>query len=152
MSSSVLDAAHSVVHDSPGGAEALAVRLEVAASTLRSQVNPNTNTHVFGLKSAVKATQLTGDPRILFAFASECGYVCMPGEGVELNVSPLMAVSRLMAAHGDVGQVVHEALADDRISASEQDAIEDAIAANIQRLHALQNAVRAERRKGGRRD
>ncbi|BAK75802.1 Gp65 protein [Pseudogulbenkiania sp. NH8B] len=152
MSSTVLDAAHSVVHDYPGGAEALATRLKMASSTLRSQVNVNANTHVFGLKTAVTASQLTGDPRILFAFASELGYVCMPGEGIELDVSPLMAVSQLMAAHGDVGQVVHEALSDGRISSAEQDAIEDAIAANIQRLHALQNAVRAARRKGGRCD
>lgn len=145
---SVLDVAHSVVHDYPGGAEALAVRLGMAASTLRSQVNPNIPTHVLGLLSAVRISQLSGDFRMLFSFASECGFVCMPCDGSISEVSPLMGLSSLMEAHGDVGAQVASALADGRVSASEMDAIEDAIAANVTRLHALAGALRTARRRG----
>lgn len=73
----VLDASYHVVHDYPGGATSLAPRLGKGASTLSHETTA-TGTAKLGLLDAVKITQLTGDLRILHAFAEACGAIVIP--------------------------------------------------------------------------
>ncbi|WP_255504190.1 YmfL family putative regulatory protein [Caballeronia sp. EK] len=65
----ITDAAYAVVHDYPGGTESLAPRLGMSAAVLRNKVNPNNTTHHITLAEAVRTTDITGDERILTAWA-----------------------------------------------------------------------------------
>ncbi|PNE77837.1 hypothetical protein A8H37_06130 [Burkholderia thailandensis] len=51
----ILDTAHAVAHNYPGGCESLAPRLGVSPAVLRSKVNPNTGTVLGDLDSTVSA-------------------------------------------------------------------------------------------------
>ncbi|MDD2728190.1 phage regulatory CII family protein [Malikia sp.] len=73
----LLDVAYHTVHDYPGGAPSLAPRMGKSPHTLNHEVTGNGSAK-FGLVDAVKACQLTGDYRILYAFAEACGHVCIP--------------------------------------------------------------------------
>ena len=51
----IIDAAYHTVHDYPGGATALALRLGIKSpAVLNSKVNPNTDTHHITLVEAIK--------------------------------------------------------------------------------------------------
>lgn len=69
----IIDAAHALVHDYPGGSESLAPRLGMSAAVLRNKVNPNNQTHHLSLNEAVKATDVANDERVLEAWAAERG-------------------------------------------------------------------------------
>lgn len=74
----VLDAAYHTVHDYPGGAEALAVRLgNKRGTSLSHEVRPPAgSTAKLGLMTAVEIMELSGDLRILNAI---CGRLnCAP--------------------------------------------------------------------------
>jgi hypothetical protein len=75
-----LDAAYHVVHDYPGGAESLGPRLKKGSTVLSAEV-AGRGTAKFGLSDAVKVTQMTGDYRILHAFAEAVGQMCIPLPG-----------------------------------------------------------------------
>ena len=67
----ILDTAHAVAHDYPGGCESLAPRIGMSAAVLRSKVNPNTDTHQLTLMNAVAITDMTDDERILEAWLEQ---------------------------------------------------------------------------------
>lgn len=73
----ILDAAYNVVHDYPGGAHSLGPRMGKNPNTLNHEVAGD-GTAKFGLVDAVKATRLSGDFRILHAFAESCDHACIP--------------------------------------------------------------------------
>ncbi|HEY5582568.1 MAG TPA: phage regulatory CII family protein, partial [Rhodoferax sp.] len=73
----LLDAAYNTVHDYPGGAQSLAPRLGKSGTYLSAEVAA-TGTAKLGLLDAEKITQLTGDLRILEAFATNCGQMLVP--------------------------------------------------------------------------
>ena len=73
----LLDTAYNVVHDYPGGAPSLAPRLAKSSTTLAHEVKA-TGTAKLGLLDAEKITQLSGDLRILQAFAANCGQMLVP--------------------------------------------------------------------------
>lgn len=68
----IQDAAYLTVHDAPGGASALQVRL--GKRNLSDEVNPNIKGAKLGLLDALKIQQLTGDHRIFMCMADELGY------------------------------------------------------------------------------
>lgn len=73
----ILDAAYNLVHDYPGGAHSLGPRMGKSPNTLNHEVAGD-GTAKFGLVDAVKASNLSGDFRILHAFAEECNHMCIP--------------------------------------------------------------------------
>lgn len=73
----VQTAAANVAEDYPGGARALAVAIDRNPITLSHELN-GTGTAKLGLRTAVKMTIRARDPRILNAFAAECGYIVLP--------------------------------------------------------------------------
>ncbi len=145
------DAAYAVVHDYPGGSESLGPRVGIGAAVLRSKVNPNTVTHHIKLKEAVSITALSGDMRILQAFAQECGHIVLPAPSEDDQQASDMAVLELVTAlggaQGDLFGTIHRALADGALTASEMAAIRDCgqvamarIAALMQRLGGMVEA------------
>jgi hypothetical protein len=135
------DAAHAVVHDYPGGSESLGPRAGIGAAVLRSKVNPNAGTHHLTLKEAVRITGLTGDMRILQAFAQECGHILLAAPGGDDRHASDMAVLELVAAvggsQGDLFGSIHRALADGELTTAELAAIKDCGQAAMARIAAL---------------
>jgi hypothetical protein len=74
----VLDAAYLTVHDYPGGAEALAVRLGKRGTSLSHEVSPNRPDAKLGLQDAQAIMTMTGDLRILHAQAAELDCLLLP--------------------------------------------------------------------------
>lgn len=142
------DAAYAVVHDYPGGSEALAPRLGMSAAVLRNKVNPNNTTHHLTLREAQKVTVLTGDPRILHAQALETSRIVLDAPNGDDAAASDMAVLEIVAAvwgtQGDLGAAIHTALADGVMEAVEYQAIKEAgnraqakIAALLRRLESM---------------
>lgn len=74
----IIDAAYHTVHDYPGGATALALRLGIKSpAVLNSKVNPNTDTHHITLVEAIKIMAITNDYRILQSMNAHLGKVAI---------------------------------------------------------------------------
>lgn len=143
-----LTAAFNVVHDHPGGAEALAPLLSKAGATLSHEVNPNYPTYKLRLVDAAKITLITKDCRILNAFAAMCGYyppapmLVAPME--DLGLAELMRrCGKVATEAGDVIGQFHERGADGDISPNDAAAIQEEIDQAIQALSAFSEALRA---------
>jgi regulatory protein CII len=122
----VADAAYCVVHDYPGGSEALAPRMGMSAAVLRNKVNPNTPSHRLSLEEADKLTALTGDTRIVEAFAAQHGFALRTTEEAAQAPSILHAMTAASAARGAMWNVIQSAIADNRITHNEFSEIERA--------------------------
>ena len=73
----LLDSAYNVVHDYAGGAQSLAPRMGKSPTTLAHEVSGQGSAKL-GLLDAAKITHLTGDLRILAAFAANAGQMLVP--------------------------------------------------------------------------
>lgn len=142
------DAAYAVVHAYPGGADALAARMNKSAAVLRSKVRPTCDTHHLTLREAQHITALTDDPRILEAFAQDTGRIVlkMPVDGDDQvsDMAVLELVARVWMGQGNLGTEVHHALTDSRLTRREFEQISDAatraqahIAGLVQRLKGM---------------
>lgn len=118
-----LDAAYHVVHDyAPDGAASLAPRMGKSSTTLCHEVKPPPSSMAkLGLVDAVKITDLTGDLRILHAFAEAVGHQAVKVEVPETDSAPnLMAAMSLFAKEtAEALLAMHEALADGRVTENE---------------------------------
>lgn len=114
---SVADAAYHTVHDYPGGAAALQVRM--GKTNLSGEVNPNIKTAKLGIEDAVTVQALAGDFRVLYAMAVELGHfppVPMP-DGVSISDAPCMqTLSEAAKEFSDVVSTVAAGLADGKVS------------------------------------
>lgn len=142
------DAAYAVVHDYPGGADALAARMNKSAAVLCSKVRPNCTTHHLTLREAQDITALTDDPRILEAFARDTGRIVlkMPTDADDQvsDMAVLELVARVWMGQGHLGSAVHHALTDSRLTPTEYEQICEAgsraqahIAGLLQRLQGM---------------
>ncbi|AFC86348.1 phage regulatory CII family protein [Frateuria aurantia] len=117
----VVDAAHATVHDYPGGAETLALRLGLQAGILRHKVNPTYDRNHLTLAEADRLMGITGDVRILHALAASHGFALTPLDQVaqqkEDDVTAL--VLELVERSGGLAGTVRESLADGVITHSE---------------------------------
>lgn len=140
----VIDAAYNVVHDYAGGAESLAPRIGKNATTLSHEV-ARVGTAKLGLETAVKVTRMSGDMRILAAFATECGHMLLPLPQ-SLLVADNDCMKRLAEVLRDSGEVVRETVAgleDDVVTDNERLRIQLDCAALISSVSALMAAVDA---------
>ena len=112
--SAIEDAAYNTVHDYPGGAEALAPRMEKSAKVLDSKVNRNEFRHHLTLREAVQIMGLTGDHRMLRAVV----YAGIADEQL------LELVAAVHSETGDVSRSLVAALADGRVTESEFEAFD----------------------------
>lgn len=115
------DAFYHLVHDYPGGAPALAVRLGMNKFTLEKKADPNCMTHRPTFDEVLKAETLTGDLRPLHAHAEALGCRVVRVDAPE-NVSDeqlLANVSAFMKETGEALVSLQDALADGRITETE---------------------------------
>jgi len=104
----ITDAAYAVAHDYPGGTESLAPRLNMSAAVLRNKVNQNNTTHHLTLAEAVRMSDITGDLRILQAWARGSGMALIELPQAEncadADVIELMA--KTWETNGEIGREV----------------------------------------------
>ena len=144
-----LAAARGICESKPLSIAAVAGLMGMSPKLLANKLNPHNDTHHLRLDEAVQMSIVTNNPAILFAFAERLGFLCMPALfGPGCATSPLVALSGLMAAHGDVGEAIGLAVADGRIDCAELMDIEDALLAGMGRLHQLALSVRAAHKRG----
>lgn len=113
---SVTDAALNVAEDFPGGASALARAIDKNHWSFIHELN-GTGTAKLGLHTAVKMTLRAKDLRILQAFASECGQMCIPLPGsLDYGTDECMlAVGAMVRESGDVCQEICKSLGEDGV-------------------------------------
>ncbi len=117
----ITTAADLTVHDYKGGSEALGAVIGMSPAVLRNKVNPNNTTHHLTLAEADRIVRMTGDVRILAAFAHGNGYLLVkaPDSCGDSDISVLEQVASLMVAHGTFGREVYDALADGGVDQEE---------------------------------
>lgn len=124
----ITTAADLTVHDYKGGSEALGAVIGMSPAVLRNKVNPNNTTHHLTLAEADRIVRMTGDVRILAAFAHSNGYLLVkaPESCGESDMSVLEQVAALMIAHGRFGHEVYDALADGGVDQQEMQRVDAA--------------------------
>lgn len=138
-----LDAAYGLVRDYPGGAESLAPRLGKSPTTLCHEVS-RTGHAKLGLETAVDMTVLSGDMRILRAFATRCGQMLLPLDAAPMT--QLGCIKRLgvvLATAGCVVRETTESMDDGVISSNDRERIRQACAELVSGTSALMAAVDA---------
>lgn len=120
----VIDAAYNVVHDYPGGAESLGPRIGKVPTTLSHEV-ARTGTAKLGLETAVAVSVMSGDKRILDAFARACGCMVLPLPEVvsEGGSNVLARLGDMLREQSHVVREVSESVADDEMKGTERDRI-----------------------------
>jgi len=116
----IADAAYHTVHDYPGGAEALAVRLGKRGSSLSHEVRPPVGSSAkFGLLDAVTAMELSGDRRILNAIAGRLNCIVIPMPQIDDSDGSAHHVARVAAEFGELMAEVATSVSDGHVSANE---------------------------------
>lgn len=124
-----IDAAHATVHDYPGGSESLGPRVGISPAVLRNKVNPNNETHHLTLAEATRITDLTGDTRILQAWAHHSGYLLVKAPDANAASSDMAVLEQVVSlgvANGKFMQTINAALADGKVDQKELEAIREA--------------------------
>lgn len=136
------DVAFNVVHDSPGGAVSLAPRLAKSHTSLAHELN-GTGIAKLGLIDAEKITLLTGDLRILEAFAGNCGQmiVPLPNAAVFGDDDCMLRLADSAKEFGDLVREVGADLVDGKISDNELHRIDRECGELIASLHALRESL-----------
>lgn len=139
----ITDAAYAVAHDYPGGTESLAPRLGMSGAVLRNKVNQNNTTHHLTLAEAVRMSDITGDLRVLQAWAREAGMALMeipqPENCADGEVLEMLSAS--MQTFGSIGQEITATFEDGRVESREARRVRDAIWAHLSKLFGLSNRI-----------
>jgi len=144
----VTDAAYDTVHQYPGGSEALPPRMGMSAATLRGKVNPNTDRNLLSLQEADTLMGRTGDYRILHALCAEHGFIAQRVDAPQSG-NLITALLSAAAAKGDLAELVSEAMADNRITPNEADAIARACQQVMAALVQVSQHAEAAAERGG---
>lgn len=145
----LLDAGYNVVHDYPGGADSLAPRLGKRGTYLCAEVAA-TGTAKLGLLDAEKITQLTGDLRILQAFAANCGQMLVPLPGALVMTSEdcMLRLASSAKEFGDLCTEVAGDLADGDINDNELTRIDRECGELIASVHSLRESLQKRNQAG----
>lgn len=139
---SIRDALFKVVHDYPGGANSLAPRMDLAASTLRCMANPTIESHDWPLKRVEQVMALTGDTRPLDALCEEFGGLFVPlADLPECEEEIGRMIAELGADFGAVCASLNTALADGRVTTKESREFEERVYQLNQAAQALKVLV-----------
>lgn len=144
----VFEAAYRVAHDYKGGAVALAGRLGKNPGTLLNKLNPHHETCVLSLSDAVAISVVTGDRRILEAFAAvlDCAVIALPDHETTSDAALLDLLLHKDSELGDFASALSDAIADGKVTAAEFSAMEreglQAVAALLTLLSRLKGMVR----------
>jgi hypothetical protein len=121
MGMSVSDALYHTVHDYPGGAEALAVRLGKRGSTLCHEVRPPANsTAKAGLEDTMKCIEFSDDYRVVHAINARFGFMAVKLPQLEgASESTMQHVATLSKEFNDVVQAAALSASDGVITDNE---------------------------------
>lgn len=145
---SLLDAAYDVVHEHPGGAAVLAVRLKKSPTTLCHELTA-TGSAKLGLLDAKKISDFTGDLRILQAWAGEAGQMLVPLPGMGGGSDECLA--KLSGAAKEFSDLVAEvsiSLSDGDVSDNDLARIRREAAELFATVHGLLTAVELRNQAG----
>lgn len=150
----IRDAAYNVVHDYPGGSQALAPRLNKRTVTLNQEVCPTHAGAKLGIQDAAKITVFTGDPRIVFAFNEECGFLPplrLPIESVhEGSLAELLSRGcEFSSSVANMFTDMQQALADERVTSNELARFEKDMLEVMAKAIAVMRAMRAKMEADG---
>lgn len=136
------DVAFNVVHDYAGGATSLAPRIDRNPTTLNHELN-GTGTAKLGLLDAEKITLMTGDMRILQAFAINCGQmlVPLPDASAYGDDDAMLHLAATAKEFADLVREVSVDIVDGQISDNELARIDRESGELIASLHALREAL-----------
>lgn len=138
----LLDAAYNVVHDYPGGSHSLAPRMGKSATTLSHEVAAD-GTAKLGLLDAAKITALSGDLRILAAFATNAGQMLVPlPQPVDADVDDCMLrLAATVKEFSDLCSEVAGDLKDSQITDNELARVDRECGELIASVHSLREAL-----------
>jgi len=138
----LLDAAYNAVHDYQGGAASLAPRMGKSPTTLAHEVSGQ-GAAKLGLLDAAKITQMTGDLRILTAFATNAGQmlVPLPSAGMAVGDDCMLRLADTAKEFGDLCREVATDLIDGAISDNELSRIDRECGDLIASLHCLRESL-----------
>ncbi|MBU1692311.1 MAG: phage regulatory CII family protein [Gammaproteobacteria bacterium] len=144
----VFDAFYRVVHDFAKGVPKLAAKMGMSAGTLYNKANTNDNENNHNkptLADAVLVSAITGDHRILHAFAHTLGEVCFPVPDLShvSDAALLELITKIGAEGGDFYRAVNKAMADGKFTKGELKVI------NLEALEFVAAIVEAVQRMKG---
>lgn len=143
----ILDAASATVHDYPGGSESLGPRLGLSAAMLRSKVDLGNGAQQLSVAEADRIMALTGDFRMLRAWAHQHGFLVVESPDQDASGSEMEAMEQRLGSRVAGGELASQApvapVADRRLGEQELHATRAAGSA----LQALV-ARMAQRREG----
>lgn len=119
----IKDAIHQLTSSYPGGAEALAIRMNEDPVQFRSKANPNIERAYFRPEQLVEMQVKAGRFDILYAMADECDHVCFPKPSVPEGCV-MEAITSLSKEFSDVLQVATQAIADGKFTQNERKAVQ----------------------------
>jgi len=156
----VLDAAHRIGLEYPGGMTALAARMgqvrdgvlrPMDPAILRSKLNPNSETNHLHVREAVLMQAVAGRADILHAMADALGYVAIPiPDAGEDAPDVAHAISRTCAEFGDYLRRVDEVFKDRKVTPNELKSLEKELTEMIAAAARLQAVIASHGKKGGR--
>lgn len=117
----IIDAAHSMGIEYPGGIKALAIRMGMAPAVLTQKLNPNCSTHHLMILEALKMQVVCNRVDITRAMALELGYCLMPLPDLDIaegNVNAAMAET--CKEFGDFISKASEVIADGKMTPNER--------------------------------
>ena len=133
----ILDAAHLIGHDYPGGAGALAQRMGIGHVVFNNKINPNNTTHHLTLVESLRMQQLAARFDVLFAMAEACGFICLPMP--EAHPEAIATeITTLCREFGEYVAQVASAVEDGRITGNELKTTERELADLIAAANNLQ--------------
>jgi hypothetical protein len=140
---SVRDAAYHTVHDYPGGATALGLRLAMSGMLLSHQVNPNNlGKYSLGLEKAVEVQMMAQDYRILHAMARELGHVAVQFDQVhEDNV--MGSIADTVKEFSGYLTAITDSVRDSKVTDNELKEIDEHLGLMVQQANQLRAAVAA---------
>jgi hypothetical protein len=150
MMSSVLDAAYLSAQDYPGGAKALATRMEQKPAVLSHKLNPNDTANHLTVSDLMKIMVLTGDHRALHAAAQELGYMLIPLPSVDEETAT-DAITDTVKEFSDFLQVVTKSLVDKKITKTELRQVRKELAELVAQGGKLESILAAMEAKQARR-
>lgn len=134
------DAAYNLVHDYPGGASSLAPRLGKNSTYLSAEVG-HKGTAKLGLLDACKLTNLTGDLRILNAFAAESSCMVIPLPTVDSGCNTFEQMAKTAKKFGEFFSSAVDAVSDSQVTANELAHVDRELAEMIVVAQALRTAL-----------
>lgn len=148
---SVLDTIYLTAQQYPGGARALAARLQVNPAVLSHKLNPNDSTNHLTVRDLESIMTLTNDYRALHTLCIDHGHVAMLMPSVVDNKDIAEAIVKTCDEFADYLKSVTSSLSDKKITRNELRVIRKELAEMVAQSSALEGMLATIEAKGSQR-